>query len=87
MEDYPVERILCSPTVRCQQTVQPLARDRLLGIEPVSALGVDADPSEILELLWGRRGNVVLCTHGEALGRLLSRLSGRAVSGLASRSR
>jgi broad specificity phosphatase PhoE len=27
--DYPVERILCSPTRRCRQTVQPLARDRL----------------------------------------------------------
>jgi len=26
MEDYPVERILCSPTVRCLQTVEPLAR-------------------------------------------------------------
>ena len=42
LEDYPVERILCSPTVRCHQTVQPLARDRLLPIEPVAALGVDA---------------------------------------------
>ena len=29
LEDYPVERILCSPTLRCYQTVEPLARDRL----------------------------------------------------------
>ena len=72
LEDYPVERILCSPTVRCQQTIQPLARDRLLGIEPVAALGVDADPSETLELFWDRRlDNVVLRTHGETIGRLL----------------
>ena len=33
LEDYPVDRILCSPTVRCHQTVQPLAEDRLLGID------------------------------------------------------
>jgi phosphohistidine phosphatase SixA len=24
LEDYPIERILCSPTLRCRQTVQPL---------------------------------------------------------------
>jgi Histidine phosphatase superfamily (branch 1) len=65
--DYPVERILWSPTVRCQQTIQPLARDRLLGIEPVTALGVDADPSEILELFWDRRlDNVVLSPMARA---------------------
>ena len=72
LEDYPVERILCSPTLRCHQTVQPLARDRRLHIEPVAALGVDAGPTEILELFWDRRlGNAVLCTHGESIGRLL----------------
>ena len=80
LEDYPVERILCSPTVRCQQTIQPLARDRLLGIEPVAALGVDADPSEILELFWDRRlSNAVLCTHGETIGRLFARLVGHGL--------
>jgi phosphohistidine phosphatase SixA len=80
LEDYPVERILCSPTVRCQQTVQPLARDRLLRIERVAALGVDADPAEVLALLWDRRlRNAVLCTHGETIGRLLVQL---AVDGL-----
>jgi phosphohistidine phosphatase SixA len=66
--------------VRCQQTIQPLARDRLLGIEPVAALGVDADPSEILELFWDRRlGNAVLCTHGELIGRLFARLAGHGL--------
>src|SRR6266567_4600412 len=40
LEDYPIGRILSSPTVRCQQTVQPLAHDRRLPIEPTPALGV-----------------------------------------------
>jgi 8-oxo-dGTP diphosphatase len=76
MEDYPVDRILCSPTVRCQQTVQPLARDRLLPIEPVAALGVDAGLNEVLELFWDQRlRNTVLCTHGETIGRLLDQLA------------
>ncbi|MDF2743702.1 MAG: hypothetical protein K0S88_5079 [Actinomycetia bacterium] len=36
---------------------------------------MDADPSETLELFWDRRlDNVVLCTHGETIGRLLSQL-------------
>jgi hypothetical protein len=55
LEDYPVDRILCSPTVRCHQTVQPLAEDRLLGIERIAALGVDAAPAEVLALFWDRR--------------------------------
>ena len=75
LEDYPVERILCSPTRRCHQTVQPLARDRLLQIEEVAALGVDAGPSEVVGLFWdqGLR-DAVLCTHGELIGRLFGQL-------------
>ena len=76
LEDFPVERILCSPTVRCHQTVQPLADDRLLRIERIPALGVDAAPAEVLALFWDRRlRNAVLCTHGETIGRLLSQLA------------
>jgi phosphohistidine phosphatase SixA len=80
LKDYPVEQILCSPTVRCHQTMQPLARDRLLGIEPLVALGVDADPSEVLQLFWDRQlGNALLCTHGETIGRLFIQLAGQGL--------
>ena len=75
LEDYPVERILCSPTLRCRETVQPLARDRFLEIEPLAALGVDADPDQVRALFWDRElRNAVLCTHGETIGRLLTGL-------------
>ena len=30
LEDFPIWRILTSPTLRCQQTVEPLARDHRL---------------------------------------------------------
>jgi 8-oxo-dGTP diphosphatase len=75
LEDYPVDRILSGPTLRCQQTVQPLARDRFLEVEPLAALGVDADPTQPGALFWDRAlHNVVLCTHGEVIGRLLGEL-------------
>ena len=75
LEDYPIDRILSSPTLRCQQSVQPLARDRFLGVEPVPALGVDAGPAQLLALFWNRAlGNAVLCTHGETIGRLFAEL-------------
>ena len=80
MEDYPVDQILCSPTLRCQQTVQPLARDRLLPIEPVAALSVDGGLTEILQLFWDRRlRNAVLCTHGESISRLFVQLAARGL--------
>jgi phosphohistidine phosphatase SixA len=61
LEDYPVDRILSGPTLRCQQTMQPLARDRFLEIEPLAALGVDAAPTQLRALFWDRRlGNAVV---------------------------
>jgi phosphohistidine phosphatase SixA len=75
LDDYPVERILSSPAARCLQTVEPLGRDRLLQVEEVAALGADADAARV-ELLFvdPEAANVVLCTHGELIGRLFARL-------------
>jgi 8-oxo-dGTP diphosphatase len=75
LEDYPIDRILSSPTLRCLQTVQPLARDRFLDVEPEAALGVDAGPAQLRALFWNRAvRNAVLCTHGETIGRLFAEL-------------
>jgi 8-oxo-dGTP diphosphatase len=75
LRDHPVEHILSSPTLRCYQTVEPLAADRRLRIEPVPGLGVDATPEQLLEVFWDLRlRNSVLCTHGEGIGLLLTRL-------------
>jgi phosphohistidine phosphatase SixA len=75
LEDYPVERILSSPTLRCRQTVEPLARDRRLRIESVPALAVDASAVQLLDLFWDPElRNSALCTHGEGIGLLLTRL-------------
>jgi phosphohistidine phosphatase SixA len=75
LEDYPVDRILSCPTLRCQQTMQPLARERFLEIEPLAALGVEAAPTQVRAVFWDRAlRNAVLCTHGETIGRLLAEL-------------
>jgi broad specificity phosphatase PhoE len=81
LEDYPVERILCSPTLRCYQTVTPLADDRFLGVEPAAALGVDASLAQVLGLLRdGQLRNAALCMHGEMIGALLTHLVAEGLS-------
>jgi 8-oxo-dGTP diphosphatase len=75
LDDYPIGRILTSPTLRCQQTVQPLARDRRLRIECEVALGVDTDLARVQALLQDPRlQDTVVCTHGEVIGQVLTRL-------------
>jgi broad specificity phosphatase PhoE len=75
LDDYPVEQILSSPAARCLQTVEPLARDRLLQVEEVAALGVDADAAQVeSRFVHPEAANVVLCTHGELIGQLFGRL-------------
>jgi phosphohistidine phosphatase SixA len=81
LEDYPVGRILSSPAVRCQETVRPLADDRLLDIKLLPPVGVAADPAVVLRLLGDLQvQDAVVCTHGEVIGEVLLRL---VVEGLA----
>jgi phosphohistidine phosphatase SixA len=76
LDDYPVERILASPAVRCLQTVAPLARQRLVPVEPFAPLGLDAPTSDLLDVLWSDDvDDVVLCTHGEIIGEVLTVLA------------
>jgi phosphohistidine phosphatase SixA len=84
LHGHPVGRILSSPTARCRQTVEPLARQRGLPLEEVDELAVDADPAALLALT-GRSGAsdgdaaTVLCTHGELISRLFDRLAAAGV--------
>jgi hypothetical protein len=75
LQDNPIWRILTSPTLRCHQTVQPHARDIRLRIERESALSVDVDLARVLALLEDpRMQDTVMCTHGEGIGHVLTRL-------------
>lgn len=81
LRDYPITRIVSSPAVRCLQTVEPLAQRRGLPVEPTDALAVDADPAALAALLLDpAAGEAVLCSHGELIGAVLTRLIGPDVA-------
>jgi broad specificity phosphatase PhoE len=72
---YPITTILSSPSLRCVQTVQPLADRRRLPLGQDQRLRVDADVHQAATLLFRPDlDGAVLCTHGELIGLLLERL-------------
>ena len=72
LDDYPVERILAGPALRCRQTVAPLARQRLVQVEPFAALGLEAAAADLLDVIWATEiHDAVLCTHGTRIGEVL----------------
>ena len=78
LADLHVERLLTSPSLRCRQTLLPLAAALDLDLESVDDLGTDGDVDRLVELLAARDSDgAVLCTHGEVLGELLARLRAR----------
>jgi phosphohistidine phosphatase SixA len=80
--DYPLSRILSSPTVRCLQTVEPLAQSRGLRVESADVLGVDADLTDLVALLLDpAAAEAVLCSHGELIGAALIWLVGEGFEG------
>jgi phosphohistidine phosphatase SixA len=73
-----VERLLTSPSLRCSQTLLPLAAALDLELEAVDELGTDGDVDHLVELVAARGSDgAALCTHGEVLGELLARLRSR----------
>jgi phosphohistidine phosphatase SixA len=75
--DLPVERILSSPSLRCRQTVVPLALARELDVEPCWQLGAFAPAEDLVALLADPgTASAVVCTHRETLQALFERLAG-----------
>jgi 8-oxo-(d)GTP phosphatase len=68
-----VARILSSPSLRCTQTVEPLAVARRLPIEHRQELAEGALKEDVLALLRdvGKEDSVVLCTHGDVVEAVL----------------
>jgi phosphohistidine phosphatase SixA len=74
--DLPIQRILSSPSLRCRQTVVPLARARELDVEPLWQLGRNTEPVDVLALLADPdTAAAVVCTHRETLQAVFSLLS------------
>ena len=72
----PIERILSSASLRCVQTVEPLAEALGLPIEPRAELAEGGDVERVLVLAHELMGNTaVLCSHGDVIPRLLDALA------------
>jgi len=77
----PVRRVLSSPSLRCVQTVEPLARLAGLAVEPDERLLEGADPAAALELIGEELGEgvVAACTHGDIVPGVLGLLQSDGV--------
>jgi broad specificity phosphatase PhoE len=75
LEPNPINVIVSSPSLRCQQTVQPLAEYRGLPVTLDERLSVHSETGQAVAALLEAEhniGDVVLCTHGELIGEVLS---------------
>ncbi len=80
LADAPVDRIVTSPSVRCRQSVEPLAEQRRLPVDLADELVEGAPLPDALRLLEKvAHEHAVLCTHGDVAGEVLSHLERRGV--------
>lgn len=76
-EGTDVRRIHSSPTVRCRDTVLPLAKARHLEVREAPELAEGHGGRKALDLVLeaaGKKGDSVLCTHGDLVPEILRRL-------------
>lgn len=71
-----IQRVLSSPSLRCVQTVEPLARAQGLRVEAEDALLEGSDPRQALGLLEvaASAGTIVACSHGDIVPGVLDLL-------------
>jgi 8-oxo-dGTP diphosphatase len=75
LKKEPIDAILSSPYLRCVQTLEPLAEQRKLAIQPRPDLEEGAGGESLLRIASEFKGrNVVLCTHGDLVEELLAYL-------------
>jgi 8-oxo-dGTP diphosphatase len=80
LKKEPIDAILSSGYLRCVQTLEPLAAQRKLPIEPRKDLEEGAGGESILRLVQEFKGrNVALCTHGDVVEELLEHLIGEGL--------
>ena len=69
--DIAVGRIVSSPYVRCQQTLQPLAEARGLVVEVDQRLAENTSRDIVAELLHSVDEGTILCSHGDVIPDVL----------------
>lgn len=76
LKGYKIDRVLSSPSLRCVQTVAPLAKARDLRVrrEHVLAEGHGRAAARMVARLLDRGDNVALCTHGDVIPDVIEAL-------------
>jgi 8-oxo-dGTP diphosphatase len=74
-----IARVLTSPYTRCVQTVEPLAGELGIEVEPDEGLAEGADWTYALAVIERATAPVVLCSHGDVVGDLMHNLAARGV--------
>ena len=73
--DRPISRMYSSPSLRCVQTIEPLAEQLGLDIKTRSLLEEGADPHEAIAFLLDRaKHDPVMCSHGDLIPKIMRRL-------------
>jgi 8-oxo-dGTP diphosphatase len=75
-----IKQICSSPSVRCTETVAPLARKLGLEIVECQELTEGAEPEDAVTFLLQQAhaaapGDVVICSHGDLIPRVIRRLA------------
>ncbi len=79
--DHRLGRVLSSPATRCVQTVEPLAKTHELEVRECDELWEDATATDTLRLIEDnlKRGDLVVCSHGNIIPELLELLGNQGV--------
>jgi 8-oxo-dGTP diphosphatase len=79
--ELPIETVVSSPSLRCIQTVEPLARARGLTLQTDPVLAEGADPHEARRFAERLAVcPVVLCSHGDVIQGVLEEIEQGGVS-------
>jgi len=72
----PINGIVSSPSLRCEQTVGPLAQRLGLKVKPSKLLRRGVAPADMLRLIKKTKGTrTVLCSHRESIGPFIEHLA------------
>jgi 8-oxo-(d)GTP phosphatase len=76
LKGEPITRIVSSPSLRCVETAEPLARVLGVDIEERHGLLEGGDPAEVIELLSRlAEKDAVVVSHGDIIPKVIRRLT------------
>ena len=75
LANRPIDEVRSSPSVRCRQTVEPLAASHDLTVDLDQALGEGSDVDAcIAAVLDSSNRTLVMCSHGDLIPKVIRRL-------------